>query len=153
MVETAGTVTVNGAAGREPAGAVAGAQAGDSVAARRRDLSAVGHAARGRRRQRAGAGAGRTTIDATGLAVGVSFAATDPKSPAGLDRTTVTGAATCVARRRGATGSALTHLVVRDCATAGIAVAAGGGAAIVNATVVGTVGVDSSGRRRSRTAS
>ena len=38
-----------------------------------------------------GAGAGRTTIDATGLSVGVSFGGTDPKSPTVLDQATVTG--------------------------------------------------------------
>ncbi len=93
-----------------------------------------------------GAGAGRTTIDATGLAVGVSFGGTDPKSPTVLDRATVTGAATCVAVGSGATGVQLTHLVVRDCVTAGISVAAGGGAAIANATVATNgIGVDATG--------
>ncbi len=94
----------------------------------------------------AGAGAGRTTLDATGLPVGISFDGTDAKHPAGLDRATVVGADTCVAVSAGATGVQLTHLVVRDCKTAGISVAAAGGAAIVNATLVGNgTGVDSAG--------
>ena len=93
-----------------------------------------------------GAGAGRSIIDATGLPVGISFGGTDPKSTTVLDKVTVTGAATCVAVSNGARGVQLTHLVVRDCATAGISVAVGGGAGIVNATVVGNgIGVDSSG--------
>jgi hypothetical protein len=59
---------------------------------------------------------------------------------------TVTGAATCVSVGGDATDVQLTHLVARDCATAGIAVVAGGGATIVNATLAtnGT-GVDSAG--------
>jgi outer membrane protein assembly factor BamB len=94
----------------------------------------------------AGAGAGRTTLDATGLAIGISFQGTDPSHPAGLDKLTVAGADTCVAVGTGATGVQLTHLVLRDCQTAGVAVAAAGGAAIVNATLVGNgAGVDSAG--------
>ena len=145
-VAQAGTVTVNGVPAANLRSALAGAQAGDLVllGPGTYPLSDTLHVAGGV--GVAGAGAGRTTIDATGLAVGVSFAATDPKSPAGLDRTTVTGAATCVAVSAGATGVQLTHLVVRDCATAGIVVASGGGAAIVNATVAENgAGVDSSG--------
>jgi hypothetical protein len=93
-----------------------------------------------------GAGAGRTIIDAAGLAVGVSFTGTDAKTPAGLDGAAVAGAATCLAVGGDATGVRLTHLVVRDCSTAGIAVAAGGGAAIVNATLSGNgTGVDATG--------
>jgi hypothetical protein len=93
-----------------------------------------------------GTGAGRTVIDATGLPVGVSFDGTDPKSPAGLKKATVTGAATCIVVSNGARGIELAHLIVRDCATAGISVVASGGAGIVNATVVGNgMGVDSSG--------
>jgi hypothetical protein len=76
----------------------------------------------------------------------VTFGGTDPKSPTVLDQATVTGAATCVAVGSGATGVQLTHLVVRDCATVGITVAAGGGAAIANATMVGDgIGVDATG--------
>ncbi|HEX3902292.1 MAG TPA: PQQ-binding-like beta-propeller repeat protein [Polyangia bacterium] len=145
-VATAGAVTVNGVPAANLRSAVAGALAGDLVllGPGSYPLSDTLQVAGGVSVR--GAGAGRTTIDATGLAVGVSFLATDPKSAAGLDRTTVTGAATCVAVSAGATGVQLTHLVVHGCATAGIAVASGGGAAIVNATVVQNgEGVDSSG--------
>jgi outer membrane protein assembly factor BamB len=145
-VATAGTVTVNGTPATNLRSAVSGAQAGDLVVlgAGTYPLSDTLHVAGGVSLR--GAGAGRTTIDATGLAVGVSFAGTDPKSAAILDKATVTGAATCVSVGSGATGVQLTHLVIRDCPTAGIAVAAGGGAAIANATVVGNgIGVDATG--------
>jgi outer membrane protein assembly factor BamB len=145
-VATAGTVTVNGTPATNLRSAVAAAQAGDLVVlgAGTYPLSDTLHVAGGVSVR--GSGAGRTTIDATGLAVGVSFDGADPKSPAVLDKTTVTGAATCVAVGSGATDVRLTHLVVRDCATAGIVVAAGGGAAIANATLVGNgIGVDATG--------
>ena len=94
----------------------------------------------------AGAGAGRTTLDATGLAVGVRFDGTDAAHPAGLDKLTVAGADTCVAVSASVTGVHLTHLIVRDCKTAGVSVATAGGAGIVNATLVGNgTGVDSAG--------
>ncbi len=58
----------------------------------------------------------------------------------------MTGAATCVSVTGAATGVALSHLVVRGCATAGIKVAAGGSAAIANATVTGDgAGVEAAG--------
>ncbi len=145
-VVTAGTVTVNGTPAANLRSAVAAAQAGDLIAlgAGTYPVSDTLQVAGGVSVR--GAGAGRTTIDATGLAVGVRFAGTDPKSPTVLDRVTVTGAATCVAVDSGATGLQLTHLVVRDCATAGIAVAAGGGAEIANATVATNgLGVDATG--------
>jgi hypothetical protein len=145
-VVTAGIVTVNGTPAANLRSAVAAAQAGDLIAlgAGTYPLSDTLHVAGGVSVR--GAGAGRTTIDATGLVVGVSFGGTDPKSPTVLDRVTVTGAATCVAVDSGATGLQLTHLVVRDCATAGIAVAAGGGAEIANATVVTNgIGIDATG--------
>jgi outer membrane protein assembly factor BamB len=145
-VATAGTVTVNGTPAANIRSAVAAAQAGDLVVlgAGTYPLSDTLHVAGGVSVR--GAGAGRTTIDATGLAVGIGFGGSDPKSPTVLDKVTVTGAATCVAVGNGATGVQLTHLVVRDCPTVGIGVAAGGGAAIVNATVVGNgSGVDSTG--------
>ena len=145
-VATAGTVTVNGTPAANLRSAVAGAQAGDLIelGAGTFPLSDTLHVAGGVSVR--GAGAGRTTLDATGLAVGVSFAGTDSKSPTVLDRATVTGAATCVVVGSGATGVQLTHLVVRGCATAGITVAAGGGAAIVNATVATNgIGVDATG--------
>ncbi len=145
-VATAGTVTVNGTPAANLRSALAGAQAGDLVVlgVGTFPLSDTLHVAGGVSVR--GAGAGRTTIDGTGLAVGVSFDGTDPKTATVLDKTTVTGAATCVAVDSGATAVQLTHLVVRDCATAGIVVAAGGGAAVVNATVAGNgIGVDATG--------
>ena len=105
-VATAGTVTVNGTPAANLRSAVAGAQAGDLIVlgAGTYPLSDTLHVAGGVSVR--GAGAGRTTIDATGLAVGVSFGGTDPKSPTVLDKATVTGAATCVAVGSGATGVA-----------------------------------------------
>ena len=145
-VAMAGIVTVNGTPAANLRSAVAAAQSGDLivVGAGTYPLSDTLHVAGGVSVR--GAGAGRTTIDATGLSVGVSFGGTDAKSPTVLDKVTVTGAATCVAVGSGATGVELTHLVVRDCATAGITVAAAGGAAIANATVATNgIGVDATG--------
>jgi len=145
-VAAAGTVTVNGTPAANLRSAVAGAQAGDLImlGAGTYPLPETLHVAGGVSVR--GAGAGRTTIDATGLSVGVSFGGMDPKSPTVLDKATVTGAATCVSVESGATGVELTHLVVRDCATAGITVAAAGGATIVNATVATNgIGVDATG--------
>ena len=145
-VAMAGPVTVNGTPAANLRSAVAAAQAGDLIAlgAGTYPLSDTLHLAGGVSMR--GAGAGRTTIDATGLAVGVSFGASDPKSPTVLERATVTGAATCVAVESGAADVQLTHLVVRDCPTAGITVAAGGGATIVNATLATNgIGVDATG--------
>jgi outer membrane protein assembly factor BamB len=145
-VAAAGTVTVNGTPAASLRSAVAAALAGDVVAlgAGTFPLSDTLHVGAGVSVR--GAGAGRTTIDATGLPVGVSFDGTDPKTPAALDKTTVTGAATCVDVAGTATGVQLTHLIVRGCATAGIHLAPGGSAAIANATVVADgTGVDSSG--------
>ena len=145
-VVAAGTVTVNGTPAPSIRSAMEGALAGDIVTlgAGTFPISETLHVAGGVKVQ--GAGAGRTIIDATGLPVGVSFAGSDPKAVAGLTKATVTGAATCLLIGSGATGVALTHLVVRGCATAGIAVAAGGGASVVNATVEGDgIGVDATG--------
>jgi len=148
-VVTAGTVTVNGTPAPNLQAAVAGAQPGDVVVLGPGSypLSETLHVAGGVSVR--GAGAGRTTLDATGLAVGVSFGGSAPnssKSPAVLDKATVTGAATCVSVGSGATGVQLTHLVIRDCPTAGIGVSAGGGAAIVNATLMRNgIGVDATG--------
>ncbi len=145
-VATAGTVTVNGVPASNIRNAVEGAQAGDIVmlGAGTFPISETLQVAGGVTVH--GAGAGRSIIDATGLPVGISFGGTDPKSTAGLDQASVAGAATCVAVTAGATAVRLTHLIVRDCATAGISVSAGGGATIVNATVEGNgIGVDSSG--------
>ena len=145
-VASAGLVTVNGTPAANLRAAVAAAQAGDLVVvgAGTYPLSDTLHVAGGVSVR--GAGAGRTIIDATGLPVGVSFAGSDPKSPTLLDRATVTGAATCVSVGSGATGVLLTHLVIRDCPTTGIVVAAGGGATIVNATLATNgIGVDATG--------
>lgn len=84
----------------------------------------------------AGSGAGRTTLDGRGLGVAISFGAIAPNAPTGLSRVTVTGADTCVSVDKGATGIELTNVVAHDCATAGIAVAAGATAAVANATLV-----------------
>jgi outer membrane protein assembly factor BamB/chitodextrinase len=139
-------VTVNGSLAINLSSAVAAAQAGDVIAlgAGTYPLSHTLPVGAGVSIQ--GAGAGRTTLDGTGLAVGVSFGSTDAGHAAALDKLTVAGAATCVAVNGGATGVALTHLIVRDCQTAGISVAAAGGASIANATLVGNgAGVDSAG--------
>jgi hypothetical protein len=145
-VVEAGTVTVNGTPAVNLRDAVAGAQPGDVVQLGPGTFPLSSTLSVGGGVAIKGAGAGRTFIDAAGLAVGVSFTGTDPKAAAGLDGVTVAGAATCVSVAGGATGVSLTHLVVRDCATAGIAVAAGGGAAIVNATLSGNgAGVDAVG--------
>ena len=121
--------------------------------ARRGDVPDLGDVA-GRRRCR-GARFGRRADDPRRdrtLAVGSeALARRTRRSPTVLDRVTVTGAATCISvaeRRNDRCAKALTHLVIhRDCATAGITVAAGGGAkAIVNATLVGNgSGVDATG--------
>ncbi|HVX95081.1 MAG TPA: PQQ-binding-like beta-propeller repeat protein [Polyangia bacterium] len=96
-----------------------------------------------------GAGAGRTTLDATGLAIGISFEGTDSGHDKVLDGVTVTGADTCVNVSGGATGARLTHVIVRDCRTTGVMVRAGGAADIVNATIVSNpTGVSSSGTAR-----
>ncbi len=146
-VATAGTVTVNGTPASSLRLAVAAAQAGDMIVLGVGTFPLTETLQVGGGVSVRGTGAGRTIIDGTGLPVGVSFGATtNSKTPAALDQATVTGAATCLSVGSGATGVALTHLVVRDCATAGISVAAGGGAAVVNATVAGNgIGVDSSG--------
>jgi hypothetical protein len=145
-VVTPGVVTVHGSPAVNLRSAVAAAQPGDIVqlGAGTYPLSATLQVGPGVSLR--GAGAGRTIIDATGLAVGVSFTGTDAGTPAGLDGATVAGGMTCLAVGSDATGVRLAHLVVRDCSTAGIAVAAGGGAAIVNATLSGNgTGVDAAG--------
>jgi hypothetical protein len=138
-------VTVNGTPASNLRSAVAGAQPGDLIllGAGTYPLSETLRVGGGVVLQ--GAGTGKTKIDATGLSVGISFETADPKA-ARLDQATVSGAETCVSVAAGVTGVQLTHLVARDCATAGIAVRAGGGAVIVNATLVGDgIGVDSAG--------
>ena len=142
-VATPPPVTVNGNPVASLRAAVENAIAGDTVllGAGTYPLSSTLHVAGGV--MVTGAGAGRTVLDGGGLAVGISFTATDAKAPTGLDKATVSGAATCISVGANATGIELTHLVAHDCATAGIAVAAGGTAAVVNATLVGNgIGLD-----------
>jgi outer membrane protein assembly factor BamB len=139
-------VTVNGMPAANLRAAIESALAGDLIAlgAGTYPLSSTLHPAGGVRIT--GAGAGRTILDGRGLAVGISFGKTDPKSPTGMDHATVTGAATCVSVEGTAAGVELTHLIAHDCATAGIAVAAGGAAAVVNATLTASgVGMDVAG--------
>jgi outer membrane protein assembly factor BamB len=135
-VATPPPVMVNGMPAASLRAALESAQAGDLVVlgAGTYPLASTLRVAGGVRV--AGAGGGRTVLDGTGLSVGISFAATDPKSPTGLDRATVTGASTCVSVEGTAAGVELTHLVAHHCATAGIAVAAGGVAAVANATLI-----------------
>ncbi len=145
-VVASGGVTVDGTPAANLSAAVAAAQPGAVIllGAGTYPLSATLQVGAGV--TMTGAGAGRTILDATGLAVGVSFNATAAGHPAGLDKVTLTGAATCVAVDSGATGIQLSHLVVHDCATAGIAVQAGGAANVVNATLVGNgTGLDAAG--------
>ena len=134
-VVTPPPVTVNGNPVANLRTALESALAGDlvSLGAGTYPLSSTVHVAGGVMVK--GAGAGRTVIDGTGQSVAISFGATDPKSPTGLDKATVTGAATCVSVEAGAAGVELTHLVVNGCTRAGISVAAGGMAAVVNATL------------------
>ena len=146
VVAVSGAVTVDGMPAGNLRAAVAAAQAGSiiTLGAGTYPLSQPLHVGAGVSIQ--GAGAGRTILDGTGLAVGVSFDATSASHTAGLDQATVTGADTCVAVSAGAIGVLLTHLIVHDCATAGVAIAASGGANIANATLVGNgTGVDSGG--------
>jgi outer membrane protein assembly factor BamB len=145
-VVTPPVVTVNGMPAANLRAAVENAQAGDAIVlgAGTYPLASTLHVAGGV--TIAGAGAGRTILDGRGLAVGISFTNSDPKSSTGLDRATVTGAATCVSVEGTAAGVELTHLIGHDCPTAGISVAAGGAAAVVNATLVGNgVGLDVAG--------
>ena len=145
-VAASGAVTVNGTPAVNLRTALAGAQPGDLILLGTGTFPVSNTLHVGAGVTLKGAGAGRTVLDATGQSTGVSFDATDPKLPSVLDGATVTGAATCVSVSGTATGVRLSHLIVHDCATSGIAVAAGGGAAIVNATVVANgVGVDAAG--------
>jgi outer membrane protein assembly factor BamB len=143
-VTPSGTVSVDGTPAANLSAAVTGAAPGSIVTlgAGTFPLSQTLHVGAGV--SIAGAGAGRTILDASGLSVGLTFDGADPIHNAGLDRATVTGADTCVSVVAG--HIALTHLVVHDCATAGIAVAVGGAANVANATLVGNgIGVNSAG--------
>jgi outer membrane protein assembly factor BamB len=84
-----------------------------------------------------GAGAGRTTLDATRLGVGVSFDRSDASRGSGLERLTVAGADTCVAVADGTTGVRLANVIIRDCRVEGVVVRSGGAADVVNATLAG----------------
>ncbi|HEY7375115.1 MAG TPA: PQQ-binding-like beta-propeller repeat protein [Polyangia bacterium] len=84
-----------------------------------------------------GAGAGLTTLDASGLPVGVSFDGSVTSHASGLDGLTIHGGGTCIQVSDGTTGVRLSHVIVRDCGSEGIAVRATGGAEVVNATLVG----------------
>ena len=135
---TAGVVTVNGTPASSLRSAIDGAQAGDIImlGAGTFPISETLHIAGGVTVR--GAGAGRTIIDATGLPVGVTFGATDPRSATVVDKATVTGAATCVGglerRNRGAP-HARGGAGLRDGGNHGGGRAEAPG--IVNATVVG----------------
>jgi len=145
-VAVSGAVMVDGMPASSLRAAVASAHTGSLIAlgAGTYPLSQPLHVGAGVSIQ--GAGAGRTTLDGSGLAVGVSFDGTAAGHAAGLDKVAVTGADTCVAVNGGATGILLTHLVVHDCATAGVAIAVTGGANIANATLVGNgTGVGAAG--------
>lgn len=83
-----------------------------------------------------GAGAGRTTIDATRLSVGINFDRSTPERGSRLEDLTIAGAETCVQIADGATGVQVRHVIVRDCRVKGISVRAGGGADIANATLI-----------------
>jgi outer membrane protein assembly factor BamB len=131
------SVTVGGVTAKSLAAALATALPGDVIAlgVGTYTLADTLHVRGGVSIQ--GAGAGSTILNAAGLAVGVSFEGTQPGQRTGLDGVTVTGADTCINVGAGTTGVALSHLIVRDCRTSGVAVAAAGGAGIVNATLVG----------------
>jgi uncharacterized protein (TIGR03382 family) len=84
-----------------------------------------------------GGGAGKTTIDGTGLGVGMSFDRSTPDRKARIEGVTVTGADTCVQVGNGATGVQIQRVVVRDCRVTGVAVQPGGAAEVASATLVG----------------
>ena len=84
-----------------------------------------------------GAGAGRTTLDATKLGVGISFDRSDASHGASIDGVTVAGADTCVQISDGTTGVRLTHVIIRDCRVEGVSVRTGGAADVANATFAG----------------
>ena len=130
------TVAVGGVPAASFVAALAAAHAGDIVTlgAGTYTLSSTAHVAAGVRV--VGAGAGRTLLNAAGLDVGISLEAATSAQPATLERVAVASAATCV-NVGGGRGASLTHVVLRDCSTIGVSVAAGGDATIVNATIFG----------------
>jgi outer membrane protein assembly factor BamB len=144
-------VTVGGAPAGSLASALAGAQPGDVIGlgAGIYTLSQTMTVRGGVSIQ--GAGAGRTTLDAAGLATGLSFEGTDSAHGSNVDGVTVNGADTCVNVADGTTGVRLTHVIVRDCKTNGVMVRSGGGAELVNTTVVSNPnGVIANGTTRIR---
>jgi outer membrane protein assembly factor BamB len=130
-------VSVNGTPVPSLASAIAIAQPGEviSLGAGVYTLADTVHVKGGLSIQ--GAGPGRTIFDATGLAVGLSIDGTASGQATKIDGLTVKGAATCVQIPSGAFSVRLGHLIARDCRLDGVAVADGGEAAIVNATLVG----------------
>jgi MYXO-CTERM domain-containing protein len=136
-VVTNPSVSVGGTPATSLPAAVAGAQPGDVIV-----LGAGTHVLAQTLRVGSGvsiqgAGAGRTTLDATGLPIGVSFDSSVPNRSSGLDGLTVHGADTCVQVAGGVTGVRLGHIIVRDCRVEGVAVRANGAADVVNATLIG----------------
>ncbi len=146
------TVSVNGAPAGSLTAALAGAQPGDVIGLGAGVYSLTQTIVVGAGVKVQGAGAGRTTLDATGLATGVSFeGAGDPAHGRGLDGVAVHGADTCVNVADGATDVRLTHAIVRDCRTTGVLVRANGGAELVNTTIVSNpLGVSATGTTRIR---
>jgi outer membrane protein assembly factor BamB len=145
-VEVNAGVTVDGAPATNLRTAVAGAQPGSMIVLGAGTYPLSEPLRMGPGVNLAGAGASRTTLDATGLLIGISFDAADGSKASGLDRMTIANADTCVAVNGGVTGVRLTHLIVRDCKTVGVQVASAGSASIVNATLVGNgAGVESTG--------
>jgi hypothetical protein len=84
-----------------------------------------------------GAGPGRTTLDGSGLAVGINIQPNAGARGTTIDGVTVTGADTCVQVGDGAKKVALRHIIAHDCRIEAIAVSETAEAAIVNTTLVG----------------
>jgi outer membrane protein assembly factor BamB len=139
-------VTVNGVPAGGLTAAVAGAQPGDVIGLGAGTFTLSQMLTVGPGVSIEGAGAGRTTLDGTGLATGIRFIGKDSAHGTRLDRVTVTGADTCLDVADGATDVRLTHVIVRNCRTRGVTVSAGGGAELVNTTIVSNpLGVSASG--------
>lgn len=142
-------VTVNGVPATSLASAITGAQPGDSVELGAGIYTLTQALTVGGGVSIKGAGASRTTLDATGLATGVNFMGKDSAHNTGMDGVTITGADTCVNVADGATGVLLAHAIVRDCQTNGITVSVAGSADLVNLTIVSNpMGVLANGNTR-----
>jgi hypothetical protein len=142
-------VTVNGSPATSLASALAGAQPGDVIGLGAGIYTLGQTLTVGGGVSIQGAGAGRTTLDATGLAAGISFTGKDATHGTGLDGVTISGADTCISVTDGATDVRVTHTIVRDCRTNGVMVSAGGGAELVNTTIVSNpLGVVANGTTR-----